>query len=43
MMDDPAKAPDLYHLTLHPTADELEAGQATLPKQGEAPVPGKKA
>ena len=43
MMDDPQRKPDLYNLTLHPSAQEIEAGTAQLPKQGEAPAAGKKA
>ena len=43
IMDDPKLKPDLYNLTLRPTAEELETGSAQLPKQGIAPIAGKKA
>ena len=43
MMDDPEKRPDLYGLTLKPTADDFEKGTVGIPKEGVIPVPGKKA
>ena len=43
LMDDPARKPELYNLTLRPTAEEIEKGTAKLPEEGAAPVPGKKA
>lgn len=43
MMADPKKNPELYNLTLKPTAEDFEKGTAFVPKEGVAPVPGKKA
>jgi myo-inositol 2-dehydrogenase/D-chiro-inositol 1-dehydrogenase len=43
LMEDPARKPELYNLTLRPTAEEIEKGTAKLPKEGVAPVPGKTA
>ena len=43
MMDEEAKArmPELYDMTLKPTAEDFEAGNARIPKEGRIPVPGK--
>jgi predicted dehydrogenase len=43
MMESPERKPQLYHMTLTPTAADLEAGTAVLPGQGEAPLAGKPA
>ena len=43
MMEDPRRRPDLYNLTLKPTADDIERGTATLPQEGAIPIPGKTA
>ena len=40
MMEDPKRHPDLYGLTLKPTADDIERGVATLPAEGAVPIPG---
>jgi hypothetical protein len=41
MMDDPKKNPDLYSLTLRPTAEDFETGDVTIPKEDAIPLPGK--
>ena len=43
MMDDPKKRPELYSMTLEPTAEDFEAGRVAIPKEGAVPVPGKSA
>ena len=43
MFVDPKKKPELYNLTLKPTADDFERGSVTVPKEGVAPLPGKPA
>ena len=43
MMDDPTRKPELYNLTLTPTAADIEAGTADLPDQGRCPLAGKAA
>ena len=43
MFEDPKKKPELYNLTLKPTAEDFEKGTAFVPKEGVAPIPGKKA
>ena len=43
MMDDPDKRPDLYGMTLTPTAEDFEKGAVEIPKEGVIPVPGRKA
>ena len=40
VMGDPAKKPDLYNLTLHPTAEEFEQGGFEMPVENVVPVPG---
>ena len=37
------KNPDLYNLTLKPTAESFETDNVEMPKEGEIPIPGKKA
>ena len=41
MMGDPKKKPEIYNLTLKPTAEDFEKGAVEIPKEGEIPVPGK--
>jgi hypothetical protein len=43
MMEDPAKNPKLYNLTLKPTAEDFEKGTVAIPKEGAIPLPGVKA
>jgi len=43
MMDDPESKPELYHLTLEPTAEDFEAGDVTIPAEDAVPVPGRTA
>ncbi len=40
MMEDPKKNPDLYNLTLKPTAEDFEKGSVEIPKEGVVPIPG---
>ena len=43
MMLDPSKKPELYNLTLKPTAEDFEKGTVAIPEEGKIPVPGVKA
>ncbi len=43
IMTDPAKSPDLYNLTLRPTAEDFEKGTVEIPKEGAVPLPGQPA
>ncbi|MFP4057055.1 MAG: Gfo/Idh/MocA family protein [Candidatus Brocadiia bacterium] len=43
MMVDPKAKAELYNRTLKPTAEDFEKGTVAIPKEGEAPVPGRKA
>ncbi len=43
IMGDPAKRPDLYELTLRPTAEDFEKGTVEIPKEGIIPIPGQPA
>ena len=43
MMEDPKRKPELYNLTLRPSAADFETGEVVYPKEGVFPVPGKKA
>ena len=45
MMDEKAKArmPELYGLTVKPSAEDFETGQVRIPEEGRAPIPGKPA
>ena len=43
MMDDPKRKPELYNLTLKPTAEDFEQGTVVIPKEHDIPIPGKKA
>ena len=40
MMVDPAKKPEIYHLTLKPTADDFETGAVEIPKENVVALPG---
>jgi len=40
MMVDPKKNPEVYGLTLRPTAEDFEKGTVEIPKEGVVPVPG---
>jgi len=40
IMGDPNKKPELYNLTLKPTAEDFEKGTVEIPKEGIVPVPG---
>ena len=41
MMADPKKNPELYNLTLKPTAEDFEKGEVEIPEENVVPVPGK--
>lgn len=43
IMGDPKKNPDLYNLTLKPTAEDFEAGTVEIPKEGAIALPGRPA
>jgi hypothetical protein len=43
IMGDPSKKPDLYNLTLKPTAEEFEKASCEIPEEGVIPIPGKTA
>jgi predicted dehydrogenase len=43
MMEDPAKNPDVYNLTVSPSAEDFEKGTVKVPQEGVIPVPGKTA
>ncbi len=40
MMVDPRKNPELYNLTLRPTAEDFETGNVEIPREGVVPIPG---
>jgi len=40
MMVDPKKDPDLYNLTLKPTAEDFEKGTVEIPQENVVPIPG---
>ncbi|HUT35459.1 MAG TPA: Gfo/Idh/MocA family oxidoreductase [Planctomycetota bacterium] len=40
MMVDPKKSPEIYDLTLKPTADDFEKGAVEVPDEGDIPAPG---
>ncbi len=40
MMEDPSRNPDLYNLTLRPTAEDYEKGTATMPQENVIPHAG---
>lgn len=40
MMVDPAKKPEIYNLTLKPTAEDFEKGAVEIPKENVVAVPG---
>jgi predicted dehydrogenase len=40
IMGDPTKKPELYNLTLKPTAEDFETGNVEIPKEGVIPIPG---
>jgi len=40
MMENPKKSPEIYNLTLKPTAEDFEKGDVEIPVEGEIPVPG---
>jgi predicted dehydrogenase len=43
IMGNPNKKPDLYNLTLKPTAEDFETGNVEIPKEGVVPIPGQPA
>ena len=43
IMGDPQKKPDLYNLTLKPTAEDFETGNVEIPKEGAIPISGQPA
>jgi predicted dehydrogenase len=40
IMADPGASPDLYKLTLRPTAEDFENGTVEIPKENVVPIPG---
>lgn len=40
IMEDPGRNPELYNLTLRPTAEDFEKGTVEIPKEGIVPLPG---
>jgi len=40
MMADPQAKPELYNLTLRPTAEEFEKGNVEIPQENVVPIPG---
>ncbi|HIE50699.1 MAG TPA: Gfo/Idh/MocA family oxidoreductase [Armatimonadetes bacterium] len=40
IMVDPDKKPELYHLTLKPTAEDFEKGTVEIPQEHVLPIPG---
>jgi hypothetical protein len=40
IMGDPQKNPELYNLTLRPTAEDFEKGTVDMPEEGDIPIPG---
>jgi myo-inositol 2-dehydrogenase / D-chiro-inositol 1-dehydrogenase len=41
IMGDPNEKPELYNLTLRPTAEDFEKGTVVIPKENLAPIPGR--
>jgi len=39
-MGDPNGKPELYNLTLKPTAEDFETGNVVIPEEGKVPIPG---
>jgi predicted dehydrogenase len=42
IMGNPNKKPELYNLTLKPTAEDFEKGTVEIPKENVVPVPGRR-
>ena len=40
MFEDPARRPEMYDLTIRPSAEEMEKGEVPVPPEGAAPLPG---
>jgi len=40
IMGDPKTAPELYNLTLNPTAEDFEKGTVEIPQENVVPIPG---
>jgi hypothetical protein len=40
-MGDPNKKPELYNLTLQPTAEDFEKGKVQIPAENIVPRPGR--
>ena len=43
IMGDPKTAPELYNLTLNPTAEDFEKGTVEIPQENVVPIPGQSA
>ncbi|MCK4295007.1 MAG: Gfo/Idh/MocA family oxidoreductase [Planctomycetes bacterium] len=41
IMGDPSAKPDLYNLTLRPTAEDFDKGTVEIPKENVVPIPGR--
>ncbi len=41
IMVDPGARPDLYNLTLRPTAEDFDKGTVEIPKENSVPIPGR--
>jgi myo-inositol 2-dehydrogenase/D-chiro-inositol 1-dehydrogenase len=41
IMGDPSEKPELYNLTLKPTAEDFEKGTVVIPKENVVPIPGR--
>jgi hypothetical protein len=41
IMGDPAAKPELYNLTLKPTAEDFEKGTVEIPAENIVPIPGR--
>ena len=41
IMGDPGANPDLYNLTLRPTAEDFDKGTVEIPKENVVPIPGR--
>jgi predicted dehydrogenase len=41
IMGDPSAKPDLYNLTLKPTAEDFDKGTVEIPKENVVPIPGR--
>jgi len=41
IMGDPSANPDLYNLTLRPTAEDFDKGTVEIPKENVVPIPGR--